>query len=61
MSGYVELESVRPVDDMSASFKEEHSGASSRVITTSSRMYPPSSLPLEGVRGGGVWGLQHPP
>jgi len=42
-----ELESVSPVDDMSARSTEEHSGASSSVSTTSSGVYPPSSLPLE--------------
>merc|ERR1712142_711685 len=46
-----ELESVSPVDDMSARSAEEHSGASSSVSTTSSGVYPPSSLPLEGGRG----------
>ena len=45
-----ELESVSPVDDMSARSTEEHSGASSSVSTTSSGVYPPSNLQLEGGR-----------
>jgi len=45
-----ELESVSPVDELSARSAEEHSGASSSVSTTSSGVYPPSSLPLEGGR-----------
>ena len=42
-----ELESVSPVDDMSARSNEEHSGASSSVSTTSSGVYPPSNLQLD--------------
>merc|ERR1719394_2377557 len=42
-----ELESVSPVDDMSARSTEEHSGASSSVSTTSSGVYPPSNLQLD--------------
>lgn len=42
-----ELESVSPVDDMSARSNEEHSGASSSVSTTSSGVYPPSNLALD--------------
>ena len=45
-----ELESVSPVDDMSARSTEEHSGASSSVSTTSSGVYPPSNLQLEAGR-----------
>ena len=46
-----ELGSVSPVDDLSA--RSGHSGASSSVSTTSSGVFPPSSLPgLEG-RGRG--------
>ena len=46
-----ELESVSPVDDMSARSTEDHSGASSSVSTTSSRsarsgVYPPTKLAL---------------
>merc|ERR1719397_1347205 len=40
-----ELESVSPVDDMSARSTEEHSGASSSVSTTSSGVYPPAYPP----------------
>ena len=48
-----ELESVSPVDDMSARSNEEHSGASSSVSTTSSGVYPPSNLELGAVGGRG--------
>jgi len=40
-----ELGSVSPVDDLSARSGGEHSGASSSVSTTSSGVFPPSSLP----------------
>merc|ERR1719158_2226559 len=48
-----ELESVSPVDDMSARSTEDHSGASSSVSTTSSGVYPPSNLELGAVGGRG--------
>ena len=44
-----ELGSVSPVDDLSARSGGEHSGASSSVSTTSSGVFPPSSLP--GLQG----------
>lgn len=40
-----ELGSVSPVDDLSARSGGDHSGASSSVSTTSSGVFPPSSLP----------------
>ena len=42
-----ELESVSPVDELSARSAEEHSEASGCVITASSGVNPPSSLSLE--------------
>ena len=46
-----ELGSVSPVDDMSARSGGEGSGASSSVSTTSSGVFPPSSLPGLDTRG----------
>jgi len=46
-----ELGSVSPVDDMSARSNDDHSGASSSVSTTSSGVFPPSSLPGLESRG----------
>jgi len=48
-----DLGSVSPVDDMSGrSNDRDHSGASSSVSTTSSGVYPPTSLPLDSSQRG---------